>query len=618
MCGILGFVGTRWRAHAGRALESLYSRGPDAQTLTDLGEVVLGHTRLAVIDLAGGSQPMRSPDGRYTLVFNGEIYNFAELRQALEAAGAQFASDHSDTEVLLHGYRIWGEAMLPRLDGMFAFAVWDAAERTLFAARDPLGIKPLMVAPIDGGLIFASTLAPFFRLPGFPRRLDPEALRDTLAFQTPLAPQTMLADVRALPPGHLLRFDAATAQTKIARYWSIPRPQPDIDIRDREALVARVDAALAESIRRQRVADVPLGAFLSGGIDSSLIVRYLAETSAVPIETFSLRFAPSHFDAAFDETEHARAVAEKFGCKHHVLDAPDIDGAGFAAAIAALDQPLADPAYVMTYALSRLTREHVTVAVSGDGGDELFGGYPRFLDTEDRYPRRWYQPAMRGLIDRGLLPESLLRRSLFAQDMVHYRRVEMGPWPGRKNLTALLSPDIARAAKPQRTLARWRDLITELGGRMDAATLMRADLWTYLSENCLAKTDRASMAHGLEVRVPLLGQPVIDAVLGLPAAVHFSGGSKSLLTELARRHLPETVWNRPKHGFSVPLDRLFQGAWRDVCETAIGRCATIAPFLDAPAVQRVWRGALERRASRRLAYTLVVLLLWLESHPMEA
>jgi asparagine synthase (glutamine-hydrolysing) len=243
MCGILGFVGTRWREHAAQALASLKTRGPDEQSVLSLDEAVLCHARLAVIDLAGGHQPMQSPDGRYTIVFNGEIYNFIELRKELEAKGFSFAT-RSDTEVLLHGYAAWGEKLLDRLDGMFAFSVWDARERRLFAARDTLGIKPFMYAAVDGGLVFASTLAPFLALPDFPRRLDPEALRDYLAFQTPLSPHTFLRDVRQLPPAHLLRFNAASGRFETVRYWSIPGPRKTTE--DRPTLVARIDAALRE------------------------------------------------------------------------------------------------------------------------------------------------------------------------------------------------------------------------------------------------------------------------------------------------------------------------------------------------------------------------------------
>lgn len=607
MCGIFGLIGTPWRSGAAAALDTLGRRGPDERTSLDLGEAIFGHTRLAVIDVAGGHQPMRSPDGRYALLFNGEIYNFLGLRAELEAAGYAFAT-HSDTEVLLHGYAAWGERLVPRLDGMFAFAVWDARERLLFAARDRMGVKPFFYS-VASGFAFASTLAPFLALEGFPRRLDYEALRDYLAFQTPLAPHSFLADVRQLPPASLLTWRAESGRLELRRYWDIPAPGGPVS--DREQLLAAVDAALAESVRRQLIADVPLGAFLSGGIDSGLMVHYMARAGARPLKTFNLRFAQQEFD----ETPYARAVAERFGAEHHVLDAPAIDGPAFAASIGDLDQPLADPAYVMTHALSRLTRAHVTVAISGDGGDELFGGYERFRDVEASFPRRAGQDALRRWVEAGWLPEALLRRTLYGRERVFYRRVEAGPWPvSRKSLKRYLSQDAWARCAPERTLELWRELALSFGGKMDTASLMRADLWTYLSENCLVKTDRASMAHGLEVRVPMLGNGVLDAVLPLPASAHFEPESKALLRALARRYLPDAVWNRPKHGFSVPLRELFNGAWRETAESAVARCAEIAPFLDTREVAAVWNGAREGGASRRFAYTLVVLLLWLGKH----
>lgn len=611
MCGIFGLIGTPWGSGAAAALDTLARRGPDERTLLDLGEAVFGHTRLAVIDVAGGHQPMRSPDGRYVLLFNGEIYNFGELRTELEAAGYAFAT-HSDTEVLLHGYAAWGERLVPRLDGMFAFVVWDTRERALFAARDRIGIKPFFYS-VAAGFAFASTLAPFLRLEGFPRRLDYEALRDYLAFQTPLAPHSFLADVRQLPPASLLTWRAQSGRLELRRYWDIAAPSESVP--DREQLLGRVDAALAESVRRQLIADVPLGAFLSGGIDSGLMVHYMARAGARPLKTFNLRFAQE----SFDETPYARAVAERFGTEHHVLDAPAIDGPAFATAIGDLDQPLADPAYVMTHALSRLTRNHVTVAISGDGGDELFGGYARFRDVEASFPRRAGQDALRQWVEAGRLPGALLRRTLHGRERVFYSRVELGPWPvSRKSLKNHLSCDAWARCVPERTLGLWRDLALSFGGEMDTASLMRADLWTYLSENCLVKTDRASMAHGLEVRVPMLGNGVLDAVLGLPARAHFEPEGKALLRALARRHLPEAVWNRPKHGFSVPLRELFNGAWRETAESMVARCAEIAPFLDAHQVRAVWNGARHGGASRRLAYTFVVLLLWLDRYRLSA
>jgi asparagine synthase (glutamine-hydrolysing) len=604
MCGILGLIATPWQQDARAALAAMLSRGPDEQQLFEEGGASLGTTRLRIIDLEGGRQPMRSPDGRYVLVHNGEVYNFRELRTELEALGWRFTT-RSDTEVLLHGYAAWGEGLPARLDGMFAFAVWDARERELFAARDRLGVKPFFYST-RGGLAFASTLAPFFALGGFPRRLDYEALRDYLAFQVCLAPQSFLAEVRQLPPACRLRWRQDDSHVDIARYWEIPQRASRAPAR--EEVVAQVDAALRESVRRQLVADVPLGAFLSGGIDSGLMVHYMTEVGGRAPETFTMAFA----QADYDETKYAELVARAHGCRHHVLEAPRIDGDAFASAIQALDQPLADPAYVVTSALSALTRKHVTVAISGDGGDELFGGYARFTDEAADNPQRAGQDAARRLVEAGLLPGALMRRTLHGEELIHYRRVELGPWKrGSKSLARYLTPEVLARARPEATLELWR----LLADGMDTASLMRADLWTYLSENCLAKADRASMARSLEARVPMLGNPVLDTVLPLPASVHFDGSEgKSILKSLAARHLPEAAWKREKHGFSVPLRELFTGAWREAAEAALERCESLAPFLRAERVRGLWRAALEGRGSRRLAYTFVVLLLWLETH----
>jgi len=601
MCGIVGFVDAPWAADAERALEALASRGPDGAGFHRGPGVVLGHRRLAVIDLATGDQPMKSADGRHVIVFNGEIYNYRELRAQLQAQGRVFATQ-SDTEVLLHGYAVWGRTLLDRLDGMFAFALWDADARRLFAARDRMGIKPFFYST-HRGFAFASTLAPFLVLPSFPRRPDYEALRDYLAFQTVLAPHSFLRDVRQLPPAHWLEYDARAASLATGCYWTIPAPRP-IAV-EREALADRVEAALAASVRKQLVADVPLGAFLSGGLDSSLMVHYMAQAGARPLRTFCVRFA----QAGFDESAHAREVAARYGAEHHEFDAPDIDGDAFAAALAALDQPLADPAYVATHALSRLTRSHVTVAISGDGGDELFGGYPRFGEPASRYPRRWWQPLLGRLIGAGLAPQALFRRSLWGRDLLFYRRVELGPYTvSRKSLRRYLTAEVWEACRPRAMLERW----IALAGEFDTAGLMRADLWTYLSENCLVKTDRASMACGLEVRVPMLGNDVLAAVLELPAEAHFDPAGKALLRILARRHLPESVWKRPKHGFSVPLSVYLRGPWRERCEAWIAEAPRAAPGLDAAAIGRLWRRALSGRASLRLAYTFAVLLGWLQ------
>jgi asparagine synthase (glutamine-hydrolysing) len=596
MCGLVALVGTPWQADVQAAAAPLASRGPDATTFWRDGPAVIGHTRLSVIDLERGGQPMASADGRYVIAYNGETYNFRELRRELEARGERFATG-SDTEVILRGYAVWGRDVARRLDGMFAFAIWDARERRLFAARDRLGIKPLFYST-QRGLALASTLAPFLALPGFPRELDYEALRDYLAFQTPLAPHSFLRAVRQLLPAHWLEWDADSLRLRTEAYWTIPQPSSG---------EGDLDALLAQTVRQQLVADVPLGAFLSGGIDSSLLVHYMAQAGARPLVTFSVRFP----DGEYDESAAAAAVARRYGTTHHVLEAPRIGAAELERALAALDQPLADPAYVPTFYLSQLARRHVTVALSGDGGDELFGGYARFRDTAELHPDGLGRRALRAAIGAGLAPGALLRRGLAGKDLLFYRRVELGPWPSsRKSFSRYLEQDALEKAGVGSTLQRWR----ELAGPMDSAALMRADLWTYLSENCLVKTDRAGMAHGLEVRVPLLGNALADFALAQGAASHLEPEPKALLRRLAREKLPEEVWNRPKHGFSVPLRESFAGPWRELCEDTIARAGEIAPFLRRDAVQALWRG----QGSRRLVYTFVVLLLWLERNRLAA
>ncbi len=614
MCGILLTIGDVFRADFDAALAALTSRGPDARETLAHGDALLGHARLAVIDIDGGRQPMTAANGRLAMVYNGEIYNFAALRRELEAAGHAFAT-RSDSEALLTGYLHWGEAVVEKLDGMFAFAIHDGADGSVFLARDRLGIKPLFWgehANAHGeNFVAASTLAPFFALQAFPKKLDAEGLRDYLAFQTPLAPHTLVCDIHALPPGACLKWNVGAGGT-VRQWWTIPDATEKAP--DRQALVEETDSLLAQAVKDQLVADVPLGAFLSGGIDSSLVVHYMAQAGAKPLKTFSVRFA----EAGFDESPHAQAVADQYGTEHHVLDAPELTADTLAAALADLDQPLADPAYIPTWALSRLTRQHVTVALSGDGGDELFGGYPRFLDTADRHPDNAAKRVLRGLLRHGLAPASLSRRALAGAELLLYRRVELGDYPGsRKDLRHYLAPEAARAARPERTLELWRKLAAR-HGNYDRGALLRADLWTYLSENCLAKTDRASMAHGLEVRVPLLANALQDRMLRLPAGVHFdAGGGKALLRALARRYLPETVWNREKHGFSVPLRANFAGPWRDWGEAQVAAAATRAPWLAAGPLAALWQEAQQGKGNVRLMYTFVVLLAWLETHPLE-
>lgn len=608
MCGIFGLIDAP-PSDAQSALRAIASRGPDGLYLEDVDEnVTFGHARLAVIDLACGMQPMAKAGGRYVITYNGEIYNFASLRAELQALGSSFATN-SDTEVILEGYARWGQTLLPRLDGMFAFAIWDKAEKTLFCARDRMGIKPFFYAhgaATHGGIVFASTLAPFLKLSWLQRPLDFEAIRDYLASQTVLAPRSFVKTVAQLPPGHFLTWRRGS-EAKLDRYWSIPHASAKAP--ERAELVEQADAVIAESVKRQLVSDVPIGAFLSGGIDSSLIVHYMAAAGARPIRTYSVRFP----GAEFDESSMAAEVASLVGAEHTVYDSEDISGQTWLDLVGNLDQPLADPAFIPLAALSRLTRQSVAVALSGDGGDELFGGYPRFLDTEASYPRKPWQGVLGALIRSGALPRSLTRWSLSGRAMIDYRKIELGDFPGtRKDFAAYLEPEALAQAHPAQTLERWKELIHELGGSANTDTLMRTDLWTYLSENCLVKTDRASMAFGLEARVPLLGNPVTDFILQYPASVHFDPVPKAILHALAQRHLPRSVWNRPKHGFSVPLQRYFNGAWNDAAADLVARCRDLAPWLRADAVQTLWAASRRKQGSRRLMYTFLILLAWLD------
>jgi len=408
-----------------------------------------------------------------------------------------------------------------------------------------------------------------------------------------------------LPPAGVLRYDARKGEVTTDRYWRIP---PADSTADESDALQRIEAGIRESVRRQMVADVPLGAFLSGGIDSSLMVRYMAELSPGRLQTFSMKFA----DDDSDESQYALEVARQFDTEHHELDAPKIDGDDLVTAIAALDQPLADPAYIMTYFLSRHAREHVTVAISGDGGDELFGGYPRHLDTEDKHPQSGWQKTLRALIECGVVTPSLLRRGLSGRELLLYRR-GLNHWANRhKRIDSVVEPSLAARMQPENAMQGWLAVIDDLGGRLDAGTIMRADLWTEMSDVFLVKTDRASMAHGLEVRVPFLGAPALTAALALPPQVHFRGGLKTLLKELARRDLPRGVWDRPKHGFDVPLADFMLGPWRTVADEVFSQPAASASFLDVDAIQSLWQKTLNRRRNpRMILYRLLILLVWM-------
>ena len=515
MCGFLSIVSDHWKEDFDVALDSLKSRGPDHCGTWHEENVYMGHQRLAILDLtAAGNQPFMGGNGRYILVYNGEIYNFKDLRKKLERDGIVFQS-HCDTEVLMQGLIHWGiEKILPELDGIFAFTLWDRVEKTMIGARDRFGIKPLFYST-NQGLIASSTLAPFWKIKNFPKKLNPQAMRDYLCADTVFSPHTILQDVQSLNEGSWFTWKRGQKDITSQYYWTVPSVTHEpLALND---LVDATEKALIESVSRQMISDVPLGAFLSGGIDSSLLVHYMAQSSSQRIKTFSVKFPQNK---KYDESQYARIVAQKYNTEHIEMDAQDLTASQVVDAIQLLDQPLADPAYLPTLSISKMARQHVTVAISGDGGDEVFGGYGRFLQDE-----AFYSPTLKNRIFKmmdqcGVLPGSLLRRSLSGQEMVLWQRLRLGPYAkGRKALHPLMHDELWKSCKPELTLEKWQTLTKSFNNKMDADSLIRSDLWTYLSDNCLVKTDRASMAHSLEVRVPMLGNPVVDLMAQQPASL---------------------------------------------------------------------------------------------------
>ena len=546
-----------------RALGTLASRGPDDRGVWSEGGAVLAHLRLAIIDVSpAGHQPMFSADERYVLVYNGEIYNYRELRDALDAPGQVWRSD-SDSEVILAAYARWGKSFLSRLRGMFAIALWDRQERRLLLARDRLGVKPLYYACHGEGLIFASRPRALFAYrPELPDELDLQGLSLYLEAGYFPAPHTLHAAVRKLPAGHLLEF--AEGRASVAAYWSPLEIEPAADWRDRpeEDLLDELDALLRRSVRSRLVSDVPLGAFLSGGIDSSLVVALMSRLSAGPVKTFTIGF----HEPAYDESRHASAVAQAVGTAHHqeVMSVDELTsllpdfGEHF-------DEPFFDSSAFPALAVSRLARRQVTVALGGDGGDEVFGGYHYYSVLRRLAPAYHLPPPLRAAIARmiSLLPAH--RARLLAGALR-----ERGPLQAfrfmrsiAKDFGAVLLPGSSAAGSGldglfAPALERMPD------GLSPVEAAMRLDLTHILPEEYLQKTDLSSMAYSLEAREPLLDHELVEWGMKLPLCWKLrDGDGKYLLRRLAERYLPRALLDRPKQGFTVPIDRWLRGQLRE-------------------------------------------------------
>ncbi len=600
MCGIVGIFDTRARRDVPRSLvermnETLHHRGPDAGGLHLEPGIGLGHRRLSIIDLATGQQPLYNEDGTVCVIFNGEIYNFQSLIPELARLGHTFRTK-SDTEVIVHAWEAWGEACVERFRGMFAFALWDRTRETLFLARDRLGVKPMYYALLpDGMLIFGSELKALLAHGGLARDLDPCAVEEYFALGYVPEPRTIFAAAAKLPPAHTLTVRRGEPIRAPKEYWDV-RFTLDNRLSEGEAC-AELIGRLEESVRLRMIADVPLGAFLSGGVDSSAVVATMAAVSADPVNTCSIAFS----DPAFDESAYAQQVADRYRTRHsvHRVETDDFDLVDRLAGL--YDEPYADSSAIPTYRVCELARRHVTVALSGDGGDESFGGYRRYrlhlLEEKLRAP----------------LPLAV-RRPLFGLLGRLYPKADWAPRVFRAKTTfEALARDPVQAYFHSMSImsdAMRAQLFTgsfeaRLGGysalevfRRHArranhddplALIQYLDLKTYLVGDINTKVDRASMAHGLEVREPLMDHPLVEWLATLPSSLRIRGAEQKYFFKRAMEpKLPRALLYRPKMGFAVPLASWFRGPLRERLRNAVLRSALAETgFVNAAYLERL-------------------------------
>jgi asparagine synthase (glutamine-hydrolysing) len=581
MCGITGMVGLADRELLATMTAALRHRGPDADGL-ELGDGwALGHRRLSIIDLEGGAQPMASADGSCWVTYNGEIYNFRELRTQLQARGHAFTT-RSDTEVLLAAYREWGDACVEHFLGMFAFGLWDERRRRLLLVRDRVGVKPLYYSLLarEGapGLAFGSEPKALLPVPGVSRALDPAALDAYLDLYYVPPPLSMFEGIRQLPPGHLLVWQDGAVE--IRRWWDAE--PATVEGRSLEEWAEIVAPVLEDAILARTVADVPLGAFLSGGIDSSTIVAVLSEHGHGPVETFCVGYGEE--GKSYDERAEARAVANHFATHHHELELTVNVLSGLEAMVRGFDEPFGSPTAMLSWALSRFVREHVTVALAGDGGDELFGGYPRYRglwlsELAAHVPAPLLSLAERAVKGREQATARSYRR--WARQFLAGMRLRpaerYGAWvayarlPGRDRLLSpALRERLGARERPDPVVEAFDRPAREAPERVGLVERAAyADLHGFLPENVLRGSDRMSMAHGLELRVPLCDHRLVELTMQIPAR-HRVGwlASKRVLRKIMGRRLPPHVLRRRKLGFNAPvgvwmrrdLDRLV-GEW---------------------------------------------------------
>jgi asparagine synthase (glutamine-hydrolysing) len=630
VCGITGFWGTLAAApdaavRLGRMTAAVRHRGPDGEAHWLGGDVALGHTRLAIIDVAGGAQPMRSADGQSVIVFNGEIYNHHELRQRLEQQGVVFHT-RSDTEVIGAALAAWGlEAGLLSLRGMFAFALYHLPTHRLLLARDRVGIKPLYWAEIAGGIAFGSEQKAILAADVIPRQVNPVAVHDFLGMGYPTTPETCWKGMQMLEPGAWLEISPRGVRR--GRYWTwSPHEDHRLDLDEATALTERT---LLDAAQAHLVSDVPVGAFLSGGLDSSLLVSLLSPSVVTTLPTFTVGFS----DAGFDESQAARSVAAACGTVHHELHLGGGTGDPnlFQQVLNQYDEPFGDSSALPVYLICREMRKHVKVVLSGDGGDEVLGGYPRYLHarrlaTLSRFP--------------GLLPAAspfirLARgglRGFGRQVDKAFRLARLGPverlcalhtYFDEEERAGLYQHDFARQALSRGpTSTRFAAFLPE-NQEDPALQLITAELRLRLHADYLRKVDVASAAHGVEVRVPYLDHAMLDLAARLPTRFKVTrhGETKIISRRLARRRLPPEVAAAPKRGFSIPFDQWAGPDMHDFLRSLLlDRDAAVTRVLRPAAVQQVWddftgdasQGGISRYQRFQRLFMITSLALWLK------
>jgi asparagine synthase (glutamine-hydrolysing) len=580
MCGIAGFLAAgsvppapELEARLWRMITPLRHRGPDDEGVWTDGRAGLAHARLSIIDLSpAGHQPMASADDSVWITFNGEVYNFREIRRELAALGYRFRS-RSDTEVVVNGWHAWGPRIFARLRGMFALALWDRRTRRLILARDRIGEKPLYWARTRSGLIFGSEIKALHAWPDVPRTPDLGALDHFLTLQYVPAPKTAFAGVAKLPAGHYLIATAdgeeRLGEPELVRYWELPSQSTTRVRRTPAALCGELVERLEEAVRVRLLSDVPLGAFLSGGVDSSAVVAMMARAGGSQVKTFSIGFADKHYD----ETRYARMVAQRYGADHRELVVEPDAVAVLPRLVWHYGEPFADPSAIPTWYVAEMARHDVTVALTGDGGDECFLGYGRYkamyrLAQLDRLPGAG-RAALAQLV--AIAPSGLQRR--FKLHRIRSMLTAPASSPAHRYLPTIaffgdddkdegygeamrgvLGPSVAFLLAPY---------FAEAGSLVAGAN--RADIHTYLADDLMVKVDIAGMAHGLEARSPLLDHELIEWAVALPDAVRIKGGTlKALFKSAMQPYLPREILHRPKRGFGCPIDRWFRCELKDM------------------------------------------------------